>query len=924
MDRREFLKAAAPATVILGTPALWHRPATARAAAAGPDTLSLGGPWRFHLDPENVGREFTAWHQVEFPDRIDLPASTDEAGYGTQTTGPEFGHLSRAWRYEGLAWYQRDVDVPDAWHDKRITLFLERPHWATTVWVDDQEAGTQDSLSVPHVHDLSDLLTPGRHRLTIVVDNSYRIDVGRNAHSVTDHTQTNWNGITGRIELQATDPVWIDQVRAFPDLDGRRVRLEGTIRNVTGGEVAGELTAVVTPPTGGGARKATQRIGRIGEEGTFSLTVHLGDDVATWDEFSPAVYRAEVLLSADDGTYVHRSRIPFGMREIGVDGTRLTLNGRPIFLRGTLECCIFPKTGYPPSDVAEWTRLFEVAHTYGLNHFRFHSYCPPEAAFVAADRMGFMLHVETPVWSHAVGEMPDLDAFMVAEANRIQDTYGNHPSFTMMALGNELGGDWSVINRMVQELKARDPRRLYTSHADHVRMKPERESEFYVTHHTEDGWLRIHLSDRSERPFGTDMDFTDFIQGWDVPTVAHELGQWVVNPDYSELDKYTGPLKPRNLAAFRDQLAERGMLDQAKAMQQASGRFGWLLYKEDMEAAFRTPDFGGFQLLQIQDFPGQGEALIGLLDPFWETKGLFTPTEFRRFCSETVPLLRTAKFTWTAGETFEATAQVNHHGPAPLRAAVAQWLLRGDDGTVLARGNFDAVDVDYGLTTLGRIRVPLSDVRQAQHYTFTLLLEDTDALNEWDLWMYPQSVDTEARNRVLITDRLDDAARRTLSRGGRVLVLSPPEQRGDDHLETRFLPVFWSLSWFPDQPGHNSILCDPGHAALAAFPTDFHSNWQWQELMQPSKAFILDETSPDYRPIVQVVDDYHRNHKLAAVFETRVGAGRLLATGLNLQEAGASRPVARQMLHSLLAYVQSDRFAPSTTLNPSLLERLLG
>lgn len=927
MDRRDFLKTAGQATAVIGLTGGWIQLGSEPSFAsegASQSPLSLGGPWGFHLDPENMGREFTSWPEVNFSNEILLPGSTDEAGYGTKTTGPEFGHLTREWRYEGAAWYQRHIQIPEAWQGQRITLFLERPHWATTVWVDDQEVGTENSLSVPHVHDLTDVVSPGGHRLTIRVDNSYRIDVGKNAHSVTDHTQTNWNGIVGDIQLRATDPVWIDNVWTYPNLDEGHVRLEGTVRNMTGASVDGEVEVVVAQIRAEDVHVESQDVGGIGEEASFEMTVSLGGDVVTWDEFTPNLYRAEVRLRADDGAYAHHYETTFGMREIGTDGTQFVMNDRPVYLRGTLECCIFPKTGYPPTDAAGWMDLFETAQSYGLNHFRFHSWCPPEAAFRAADRMGFLLHVETPVWAHNVGEDPERDQFMVTEGKRIQDAYGNHPSFTMMALGNELEGNWSMINDMVQTLKERDSRRLYTSHADHNRMRPEPESEYYITHHTEEDYLRIHSSDRPNDRFGTDIDFADLIEGWDIPTVSHELGQWVVNPDYTELDKYTGPLKPRSLEAYQEELADRGMGDQARDMQQATGKFAWLLYKEDMETALRTPGFGGFQLLQLQDFPGQGEALIGLLDAFWDTKDLYTPTEFRQFCSATTPLLRMEKFVWQQDETFRAEAQVRHNGANPLGRISSYWTIRGNDGHTLAEGEFDPTEVGFGLSPLGTIEVPLSSVSGARHFEITVALEGIAAVNSWDLWVYPQSVDTAPPDDLVVTDRLGAEAQQTLARGGEVLVLSPPEERGSAHLETRFLPVFWSLSWFPDQPGHNSILCDPEHPALASFPTDPHSNWQWQSLMQPSKAFVLDEAPKDYRPLVQVVDDFHRNHKLGAVFETCVGAGRLLAAGLNLQGNLDGRPAARQMLHSLLAYVQSKAFQPEQELSSDLLQDLLG
>ena len=110
-----------------------------------------------------------------------------------------------------------------------------------------------------------------------------------------------------------------------------------------------------------------------------------------------------------------------------------------------------------------------------------------------------------------------------------------------------------------------------------------------------------------------------------MPAVVHEMGQWCVYPNFDEVRKYTGPLKPKNFDIFHDSLAEHGMLDQWRDFLRASGKLQALCYKEEIEAALRTPGIGGFELLDLHDFPGQGTALVGVLDPFWESKGYITP-----------------------------------------------------------------------------------------------------------------------------------------------------------------------------------------------------------------------------------------------------------------------------------------------------------
>ncbi|MGD0868749.1 MAG: sugar-binding domain-containing protein [Bryobacteraceae bacterium] len=876
--------------------------------AADSNRIELGGSWFFQLDPAGAGHT-ERWQDRKLePNLIFLPGSTDQGGYGAKIVEPEKGWLTRPYKYEGAAWYQKEVVIPPGWQGKHITLFLERPHWQTEVWVDHQAFGIENSLSTPHEYDLSSTLTPGRHRITVCVDNSYKIDVGRDAHSVTDHTQTNWNGIVGEIELRATDPVWIESVAIFPGV-AQQARIVCVIGNRTGESVDGEITAQA------GSASTVARFTRAAADTTVEIAVSL-PDARAWDEYRPSLYNLSLTLTAKP--YRDRRELAIGLRQIATRGTQFTLNGRPVFLRGTLECNIFPLTGYPSTTVEDWQRMFRIARSYGLNAIRFHSYCPPEAAFVAADREGFLLHVELPVWSKSVGKDAALDNFMRAEGLRILKTYGNHPSFTMLCLGNELQGDFKFMDGLVGEFKKSDPRRLYTFSSDHVRRVPGPTSDYYVTHQTSVGRLRINGTRFGTTEDGTDHDFSPSVAAVHVPLVAHELGQWAVFPSFDEIAKYTGVLKARNLEPFRDSLAAAGMIAQAHDFQVATGRFAWAVYKEDMEAALRTPNYGGFFLLQLEDFPGQGEALVGLLDSFWDSKGILTPEEFRRFSSPTVPLLRMKKFVWTAGETFTARAEVAHYGHEPLENAATAWSVTDDMGRVVDAGKFVPVTLPLGsVTALGDIHLPLDSITQAAHWKISIDIAGTEFRNDWDVWVYPKPSATSLPAGVLVKTGLDAEARAALDQGRKVVLLAAPQQKDETLLPMRFLPVFWSNGYFNNQPGTMGILCDPQHPALAGFPTFAHESWQYWELTEGSHAFILDKAPLGFRPIIQVIDDFHRNHRLGAVIEAAVGKGKLLAVSFDLTTALDQRPVARQLLHSLLDYAASDRFAPKQTLSLS-------
>lgn len=910
--------------------------------------IDLAGAWQVKLDPDGKG-ETQKWSDGRRSDPIKLPGSLAENGYGHDISveTPWTGLIvDRSWytdkkyekyrpsgnvkvpfwlspvkHYVGAAWYQRDITVPDAWQHKRVTLFLERPHWETRVWLDGRDVGTENSLSTPHRHELG-VVSPGKHRLTIRVDNSVKIDVGINAHSVTDHTQTNWNGIVGRVELLARDPVWIDDVQVYPDVAARKARVRIVVRNATGGSAEGSLTLKsrscgAQPPHEPPAKE--ERFAITGQQSSLDVDYPMGEQTQLWDEFSPALYAMTVSLAAraSGRNLTDHAEATFGMREFKPNGTQFANNGRPVFLRGTLECAIFPLTGYPPTDVAAWTRILQIARAHGLNHLRFHSWCPPEAAFVAADQLGFMYQIECAVWT-AVGVNEQTDQFLYAETERILRAYGNHPSFCLLSHGNEPGGKAAkFLAAWVNRFKAADPRRVYTSGSGWPLIP---ESQFHVAPAPRiQAWGAGLKSRVNARAPETTTDYRDFVAKYPgQPVVSHEIGQWCVYPNFEEIPKYTGVTRAYNFEIFRDTLRENHMADQARDFLMASGKLQTLLYKEEIESALRTPGFGGFELLDLHDFPGQGTALVGVLDPFWDSKGYVTAQEYHRFACETVPLARMAKRTWTADETFAAQIEIAHFGPRAIRNVTPTWTIAGQGGKPVAQGKLARTTVFLGNgTSLGEVRLPLLQIRSPQKLVLTVSLEGTPYANDWDFWVYPAAVGANPPSDILVADELSPAALAALKSGGKVLLMPRAGTVKSDQygkIPAGFSSIFWNTAWTKRQAPHTlGILCDPKHPALAHFPSEYHSNWQWWDLVTKSQIMILNDLPPELRPIVQVIDDWFTNRRLGLVFEAKVEGGKLLVCSIDLRTDAAGRPVARQMLHSLLTYMQGDKFQPRTS-----------
>lgn len=640
---------------------------------------------------------------------------------------------------------------------------------------------------------------------------------------------------------------------------------------------------------------------------TVELTCQLGDNAPLWDEFNPYLYDASVeLVSGKSNSLTTET---FGLRDIRHEGNKLVLNDKPIFLRGTLECCIFPLTGTPPTDEASWEKLYASAREYGMNHLRFHSWCPPEAAFNVADEMGFYVQVELPVWSVTLGKDFATVEFLRAEAKRISKEYGNHPSFCFWSIGNELQYDFNILASMLGEMKAADDRHLYTTtsftfekgHGDW----PENQDDFFVTQWTKKGWVRGQGVFNQELP-SFDKDFRASIDGMEVPLVTHEVGQYSVYPDLTEIPKYTGTLMPLNFMAVKEDLEKKGLIDKAPQYLQASGKLAAILYKEEIERALKTPGISGFQLLDLHDFPGQGTALVGLLNAFWESKGILTGEEFREFCAPVVPLLRFPKAVYTNNETFEAQIELCNYGKDELKNSTLSWEITAD-GRSLGKGKTPVAALAFGHNGgLGKISFPLQQVTNASKLEVCLSLDGTEYRNRWNVWVYPSSVDTKWGD-VKYTRSYDEAMA-SLKKGEKVLF--NPDWRTLQGIEGKFVPVFWSPVHFPNQAGTMGVLCNPTHPALADFPTDMHTDWQWWDLNINSTTLVVDSLQGG-ASVVEMVDNFVHNRRLASLYEGRVGEGKLMLATFDLQTALDKRPVARQMLYSILNYMNSEEFAPT-------------
>jgi hypothetical protein len=833
--------------------------------------MDLSGTWQFALDRQQlVHPDYILTETVQLPGTTDTNKKGDPLTKKDETT-----HLSRLFSYKGRAWYKRSVTIPDDWKGKPVHLYLERTK-LTEIYVDAKLVGSSNDISTPQVFDLSQVLTPGRHDLAIMVDNGSGVpeQIYASSHAYTEDTQTNWNGIIGRLELRVEE---------------------------------------------------------------------LGFPTAPQDRHS-------------------------NFKDFHIEGQHFYANGHKIFLRGKHDACVWPLTGHVAMDVDSWMSYLGDCAAYGLNHVRFHSWCPPEAAFVAADELGIILQPELPFWGDFNANDTTLMNFLHKEGENILRTYGHHPSFRMFALGNELWGSIEKMAEFIEDFRKIAPDKVYTFGSNYYLgyQGVKKGMDYFTTCRVGgEAWGKYNTHTRGSFSFAdaadggiinhiypnTKMNFEEGCSLANVPIISHETAQFQTYPDYDEIAKYTGVLYPYNMEVFRSRLEKAGMLNQAKDFHQASGLWSLQLYKQDIEMDLRTPNMAGFQLLDLQDYPGQGSAYVGILDAFMDPKGLCTERQWREWCSPVVPLLIANKFCFTNEEGIHAKIQIANYSGESLKGKTLSWEVISsppesgeEEGALNMQQNSASfrppltppnlggemvTPEGEGLIDVGALDIDLSAFDKPTQLLLLLHIDGTEYHNTYNLWVYPAKNNLKKlQKKVIITNSLTDNIAQQLEKGKSVLLMPDSTKLCVGGL---FQTDYWNYRMFKTisennkktvSPGTLGILTNPQHPIFRSFPTEMHTNWQWFPVIKNSHPFILDNTGKDYRPIVQIIDNIERNHKLGLVFEFAIGKGKLLVCMADLEKASAY-PEGRQFYRSVLEYMTSKDFAPKTSVTLEDFQKLM-
>lgn len=843
-------------------------------------SVSLAGEWNVELGKSGSAFAKSKRASQGEVNRAILPGTidTNHLGFAPKDT-METTHLTRLYAYKGAARYSRTINIPKDWKKKPVELFLERtkPTW---VYLDGKLVDSCNYISTPQRYILPRLKS-GKHQLDIVVDNSRGVpeQVYGSSHAYTEDTQTNWNGIIGEIKLGV----------------------------------------------------------RSGELGVLR-----GRAVSPMD------------MEKYQGRLTPNSRLQTPNFEIR--GAHFYADGHPVFLRGKHDAAVWPLTGHVDMTVEGWMKYLGTCKEYGINHVRFHSWCPPEAAFVAADKLGIYLQPELPFWGSFDDKDEVLMKFLHQEGENILREYGHHPSFRMMALGNELWGSIDKMKEFVDDFRKIAPDKYYTFGSNYyLGYQGVKEGMDYFTtcRIGGEGWGKYNTHTRGSFSFAdaydggminhfhpnTTMNFDEACDKWaspqpwqkkdgkaGIPIISHETGQFQTYPDYREIKKYTGVLYPYNFEMFRRRLAAAGMLSQADDFHKASGLWSVKLYKADIEMDLRTKNMAGFQLLDIQDYPGQGSAFVGILDAFMESKGITTPEEWRQWCSPIVPLIETDKLCYEAGETFKGKVLIANYGATSLRGKKMTWRISSDEPSFNEdEGKINIFTYNEGLLDAGELNLELHADKPAK-VNLTLSIDGTDARNSYELWVYPRKT-VDKKNVVIAKDLTPDVVA-SLEKGAKVLWMpdSLPYTVGGlfqtDYWNYRMFKTICENNKKAVSPGTLGILTRPEHPIFKGFPTEMHTNWQWFPVIKESHPLVLDNFAKDYLPIVQVIDNIERNHKLGLVMEWKVGAGKLLVCMSDLEKASQC-PEGRAFYQSVLSYMRSSEFNPQSEITiPNLMKTL--
>ena len=885
--------------------------------------IPLEGAWNLTLQAEHGKKKVCG--------TVHLPSTVTEQGFGEENREQELFFLSQRRKFVGMAAFERAFDLPD-FGGSRVLFCMERTRM-TAVFVNGILAGKRDALTTEQQYDITRFVRPGRNPILVEVDNTYRAvprDAILGSHMATEHTQTNWNGILGRIEIRVIPFFQPAGIRVLPDAQNKSalVKIDFAALPDTCRSDSIPVHLCISQPDfpeakGEAASLMLKKRRETGVEAPWekeTVTARLALDPSTplWSEFSPEMTRIRVETQCGEDTV--SQEVHFGLRTFDVDPDRhhFRINGLRTFLRSEANCCVFPRTGYAPMDQESWETLLRTYQSYGVNCIRFHSWCPPEAAFSCADRLGIYLQPELCEWSFHTFEEDGAYDYYTREAESIACAYANHPSFVAMTWGNELRSENRArMGELCQKMRAFDPTRLYAegSNTWYGGNGINPDADFVMAQQNYDRIWRgafagNHGFVNDEEP-GENHTYTRELEDVKVPAVSFEVGQFQSYPDYSGIGDYQGVLEARNLQSYQRTLEEHGMKGYDSAFHRSSGILAKRCYREEIEAAMRTPNLAGISLLGLQDFPGQGTALVGMMDAFGRPKSFSDPADFHRFFSDVVPLLSFHKYVYQEGENAALFALVHNFGPTDLKEAVSV-LVKEESGKIIFEKEWkDAVLPQGTVLEVGRFSFAFPKAEDPIPKTYTACIKTGPHTQNYDLYVCPAPRGIPKDS---IVTKLDEETLSRLSGGEKLLFL--PERTPESipaGYPVSYISDFWCWGMFRKMDPSGTLgICPRMDAALwKYFPTAPASDPRWWSLLHGARAVRVTGTGAEV--LLSAIDNIQRNDRLALLLQARVGKGSLLISTCNTEDP--KDPMVNAYLHALLKYLHSDDFLPEAALS---------
>ena len=801
----------------------------------------------------------------------------------------------------GNFFYRRSFVVDKA--DVPAALWFGGVQNACSVWLNDVYLGRHEGYSAPFEMAIpAGVLCAGENTVVLSVSN----------YDLVGYQDEPVSGLMNRAANQYTGGVYGDvELRLYSSpLRDVTILVSNDCSSVS---VEPETTEKITFCWAVYDGKKLLRSGEADGKFCFDTT-----DLPRWSPEDP--HTLQLVLAYGDAS-LERT---FGVRRLVGKGKTFYFNGKPYYLRGICEHGYFPETVHPTTDPHFYRNLIRTIKNLGFNFIRFHTYIPNEEYMQAADELGILMQVESP------------NNTTYEEWEQIITFCRRHPSVIMYSCGNELLMDEPFIahlHKCADAVHTRTDSMFSPISAlrgvEYYFLEPEQEAKLLhtpFTHHPErlktvtsfsDIFKTVGHMQLSYECTDVDPAYIDRAnEVFDVPLVGHEICIQGTYTDLTLADRYADSnirLSPM-FSTLKQHLKDKGMLQKAPLFFRNSCRWQQLLRKHCFEHTRLCRTMAGYEFLGPIDTHWHTFGYdVGMMNEFYELKPGETVRNVRMYNSDTVLLndLNT-DVNFTAGDDLQVKISVSHFGPQDLQNAALNLRLTMDR-KLIANAHVAIDEVKTGevtdLYTL-QVKLPATAKPAAMELYTTLEAGDTYAENCWDLYLFPENT-ADAENLVIADKFAPEELLALLQDGKDVLLL------GGEPFVTQ--PMSFRISLAGRTNGNlATVITD--HPALGDLPHEGFCGWQFRRLLEGGKAICFESENVPFDPIIEVASSHKYVIRQSALFEYRVGAGRLLVCGMNFTDTD---PAARWLKNQLIAYANSADFDPDYTLTESDLLALI-